>query len=341
MPNQLTRKAVLAAVAEFDRLGRDPFLKKYGFRPARGYFLEFNGNRYDSKAIAGAAYGYLPGKPARGPQELIGGIWDAAAKLVELGFVVTTPSPDWTWDEHVLALELYMRNRVSPPGKNSPEVAELSALLLKLGEENDVFQTVKYRNPNGVYMKMMNFRRLDPVFQQQGKKGLSQGAAGETAVWIRFADDLEGLRDAATLIRLGIEHPELALPVSLITDEPDDEVDYEGAEGSLVVKLHLVRERNAKLVRDKRAQLIKTTGRLECECCRFDFSAAYGELGKGFVEIHHINPVALSHPGRVTKLSELVAVCSNCHRMLHRQGLISIAVLQGLMAGQGHAPSIR
>jgi hypothetical protein len=34
-----------------------------------------------------------------------------------------------------------------------------------------------FRNPNGVYMKLMNFRRLDVEFQAQGKTGLTRGAS--------------------------------------------------------------------------------------------------------------------------------------------------------------------
>jgi hypothetical protein len=32
-----------------------------------------------------------------------------------------------------------------------------------------------FRNPNGVYMKLMNFRRFDPIYQAQGKSGLTRG----------------------------------------------------------------------------------------------------------------------------------------------------------------------
>ena len=53
-----SRQAVLDAMAEFDRLGRDAFLDKYGFGRARDYFLVVDGRRYDSKAIVGAAHGY-------------------------------------------------------------------------------------------------------------------------------------------------------------------------------------------------------------------------------------------------------------------------------------------
>ena len=58
----LTPEAVRQAIAEFDRLGRDSFLNTYGFGKARGYFLVHNGQAYDSKAIAGVAHQYLPGR---------------------------------------------------------------------------------------------------------------------------------------------------------------------------------------------------------------------------------------------------------------------------------------
>src|SRR5690242_5428264 len=69
----ITRGAVLAAIAEFDRLGRDAFLEKYGFDSSRRYWLLYNGARYDSKAIAGAAHGHLPGRSPLAAQDFSGG----------------------------------------------------------------------------------------------------------------------------------------------------------------------------------------------------------------------------------------------------------------------------
>jgi 5-methylcytosine-specific restriction enzyme A len=60
----VTAEAVKMAVAEFNELGRGAFLKKYGFRQSQYYLLHFEGSEYDSKAIIGAAFGYLPGSPA-------------------------------------------------------------------------------------------------------------------------------------------------------------------------------------------------------------------------------------------------------------------------------------
>ena len=57
--------AVLEALNEFDRLGRVDFLKAYGFGAHRGYVVVHDGKTYDSKAIAGVAFGYQ--FPHRGP----------------------------------------------------------------------------------------------------------------------------------------------------------------------------------------------------------------------------------------------------------------------------------
>lgn len=50
------REAVLQTVEEFDQIGRDAFLERYGFRAAREYFLFHKGKFYDSKAILGVSH---------------------------------------------------------------------------------------------------------------------------------------------------------------------------------------------------------------------------------------------------------------------------------------------
>jgi hypothetical protein len=203
---EINREGVLNAIDEFNDLGRDAFLERYGFNGARDYFLIHHGRSYDSKAIAAVAHKWAPGGDGRalGALDLSGGREDAAKRLEALGFVVTTPSQnaDWTWDEHVLALDLYMTNPASPPGKQSRQVLELSALLRRMGEQVGAEMTDKYRNANGVYMKMMNYRRLDPAFRAQCKSGLDQGSKGEEQVWRRFAGDRDSLRQAANAIKV-------------------------------------------------------------------------------------------------------------------------------------------
>jgi MoxR-like ATPase len=84
-----SRTAVLDAIAEYDELGPQAFLEKYGFSPARTYLLRHQDRDYDSKAIAGAAHGYE--HPELGPlraADFSGGVSGAAGKLESLGFEI-------------------------------------------------------------------------------------------------------------------------------------------------------------------------------------------------------------------------------------------------------------
>lgn len=57
----------------------------------------------------------------------------------------------------------------------------------------------------------------------------------------------------------------------------------------------------------------------KCMICGFDFWETYGELGKGYIEVHHIKPLSkLEEEVIIDPEKDLICVCSNCHRMLHR-----------------------
>lgn len=81
------RDAVLKAIAEFDLLGRDDFLAKYGYGKARTFVLLYGGEQYDSKAIVGAAYEHQFGEPLLNT-DFSGGQLTAVPKLQSLGFQV-------------------------------------------------------------------------------------------------------------------------------------------------------------------------------------------------------------------------------------------------------------
>ncbi len=55
-----------------------------------------------------------------------------------------------------------------------------------------------------------------------------------------------------------------------------------------------------------------------CIVCGFDFTKKYGDIGNGFIHVHHLKP--LSEVGREHKIDprvDLLPVCPNCHEMLH------------------------
>lgn len=83
------------AIDEYDSLGQDAFLEKYGFHPARIYRLSHGDRWYDSKAIVGVAHGYATGTFWTG-RDFSGGVRTVVRTLNDLGFdVETAPSADW------------------------------------------------------------------------------------------------------------------------------------------------------------------------------------------------------------------------------------------------------
>ncbi len=222
-------------------------------------------------------------------------------------------NPPWTRDELILALDLYLRNPQSPPSKTSKEVAELSETLHLLGQRFGRLVAGKYRNPNGVYMKMMNFRRFDPRATASGRIGLTRGNRDEEVVWNEFANDLAHLKAVANTIVAALRNED-----EWSSEAPPYDDDFsEAPEGRVLTRVHVTRERNRKLVDQKKAAELARSGRLRCEVCDFEFEARYGERGRGFIEVHHTKPVHTLEEGAKTKLTDLALVCANCHRMIH------------------------
>lgn len=56
-----------------------------------------------------------------------------------------------------------------------------------------------------------------------------------------------------------------------------------------------------------------------CHVCGFDFGKVYGQLGHGFIEVHHRIPVSKMGASYVIDpIRDLVPLCSNCHSAVHR-----------------------
>lgn len=99
----------------------------------------------------------------------------------------------------------------------------------------------------------------------------------------------------------------------LSPDELPDGANYpEGDKTPITVNAY---ERNP----EARRKCIRYYGAV-CYVCGFDFAEAYGDIGRGFIHVHHLTPFAgLSGPRRTDPVSDLRPVCPNCHSMLHRR----------------------
>jgi 5-methylcytosine-specific restriction enzyme A len=71
-----------------------------------------------------------------------------------------------------------------------------------------------------------------------------------------------------------------------------------------------------------------------CAVCGFNFIEFYGERGEGFIEIHHTKPLYLAEEAQAPNPNtDLLPVCSNCHRMIHRRSddVLTIEELSNLI----------
>lgn len=223
-------------------------------------------------------------------------------------FQLRSRNPNWTRDELIVTLDFYLRHRPKFPSQGTHEITELSRQLNKIGRR--IFSSVgsDFRNTNGVYMKLMNFNAIDPA---NAGKGLPKGGAADRLIWQEFGSKPALCAQVARTILAAVNDLE-----KTDDDETDDD-DIEAEEGAVVAKMHRRRERNRKIVQKKKSAAMKSGNGLRCEACHIQFRDVYGNRGDSFIECHHIKPVHTMKPGEKTKLSDLILLCSNCHRMVH------------------------
>ncbi len=89
-------------------------------------------------------------------------------------------------------------------------------------------------------------------------------------------------------------------------------------EGKIYYRIHRTRERDSNIVKKAKAEFLKKHGCYFCEICKLKLEEKYGDLASGFIEAHHIKPVNKMKLGDKTSVDDLMMLCPNCHRILHR-----------------------
>jgi 5-methylcytosine-specific restriction enzyme A len=234
-------------------------------------------------------------------------------------------NPKWHRDEIILALDLYFsQDRGSIDDKN-PKVIELSRTLNDLPLFPNRPDEEKFRNPNGVTLKLSNFLAFDPNYYGKGMVG---GSKLDNEVFQQFFSDREKLHAIAAEIKKVAFDPKMKTKIYAIEDD-EETVNDSVREGQVLYKLHKVWERDRGIVKSKKLQAWDLFGKLACEVCIFEFEEFYGNIGKDYIECHHKSPLSRIKVESVTTLDDLALVCSNCHRMLHREiDLLSIDELR-------------
>lgn len=90
-----------------------------------------------------------------------------------------------------------------------------------------------------------------------------------------------------------------------------NEAYYEGATKKIVINAY-ERNSNARMV------CIEHYG-ATCCVCGFNFEKVYGNIGKGFIHVHHIVPIAnIKKEYILDPIKDLRPICPNCHSIIHR-----------------------
>lgn len=101
------------------------------------------------------------------------------------------------------------------------------------------------------------------------------------------------------------------------------------------------RKRSRKLTELARDHF-SVNGRISCRGCNFNFDDFYGKSARNYIEIHHLKPIFTYKAEDISQsleqaLQNVAPVCSNCHRMIHRNpdNILSIEDLTKLIQEHG------
>ena len=102
-------------------------------------------------------------------------------------------------------------------------------------------------------------------------------------------------------------------PAYLPVEELGPEAKYaEGSASQIVVNAY---ERN----RRARAACLRHYG-ASCAACGFIFETKYGEAAAGYIQVHHVTPIAQAgQEYRLDPIRDLRPVCANCHAVIYRR----------------------
>lgn len=84
----------------------------------------------------------------------------------------------------------------------------------------------------------------------------------------------------------------------------------EGGSSTFIKKVY-------KRSKEARRTCIKYYG-CKCFICGFDFEKVYGNVGKGYIQVHHLKLISEAKDVyEIDPIKDLIPVCANCHSIIH------------------------
>jgi len=146
------------------------------------------------------------------------------------------------------------------------------------------------------------------------------GRAYNTARLPGETDLQNDLRNMLALYRAVCDDPRLLTLLPDATTSADDadgkEAGYVGTEDRRRFRNHRRIERNRRLVKETKAYWGD-----RCQACGFAYAGVYGEIGRGYIEAHHKEPISrLTDDAPLREYdpkTDMTVLCADCHRMAH------------------------
>lgn len=139
-------------------------------------------------------------------------------------------------------------------------------------------------------------------------------------IYIKKVNDSENVFFEIDLLRNGLSTT--YAPYTLLSDEDSENSDEDYYEGTKIKILVNKYERDTKA----RDECIEHYGAI-CLACKFDFKKKYGDIGKGFIHVHHKVPLSkIGKSYKVDPIKDLIPVCPNCHAMIHKKKPIPFTI---------------
>ncbi len=211
-----------------------------------------------------------------------------------------------------LAREVY-EERLSR--KEAVELAVKNQIMGK-GSAQDYIQNYRYIMDGFVYKRTMNLKGtriyLEKIYSDFGIQKLRQ-ALDVVASHVAYYNALGYGKQVQTqaLVDELLEKYQIDSQGISYPDDIGSEVLTEGAKKQITVNAY---ERNPKA----RTQCIEHYGS-RCYVCGFDFHENYGDLGTGYIHVHHeVDLAQIGETYTVDPVKDLKPVCPNCHAMLHK-----------------------
>ncbi len=304
---ELSRHEILQAVAEYDRLGQDRFLEKYGFGKARSYRLVVDGKTYDSKAIVGAAHGFLPGREPLAAADFSGGAATVGHLLSSLGFQVTQAVPGLTAGKLVVQLSA-LRPYRSPDGRQA--LYQPLALLWAVGRAHQgLARMTEWSETETTLGEFLERHGEHPrphypvaalyhagLWDIAGPRPVPPAHGNAPLRWFASNQPASGLPEPVyNLVRYSGEARVAA--AAAIVDKYLENVDYDAilSDAGLAV-------------------LLRSEGHCESPRCTGE-PQDITDAGHPILEVDHIQDLAkggLDHP------EQMIALCPNCHAIKTR-----------------------